>query len=106
MALMIRYFHSQNLLTPVTDEDGSEPWNKWLSGNGASTAWIQQTLQETLHIVGYSLASANDCPERDPTSWELLGKVAGSDEWESLHSIDVGEVVRTDRTTPRCVDTQ
>jgi hypothetical protein len=38
----------------------------------------------------YQLWTANDCPQRDPTSWTLLGQRDGSDEWDIL---DVQECV-------------
>ena len=51
---------------------------KWLTG-GTATGWIQfQFPQGTQYTVRrYSIASANDAPERDPRSWTLYGSNDG-----------------------------
>lgn len=38
-------------------------------------------------LCSYSLCSANDCPRRDPASFELMGRQAGQVVWEPLHAV-------------------
>lgn len=60
--------HAGNLLV-----EGTQSWNKWYSVNGAPH-WIEVTVSgPAIHLSRYSLRSANDCPHRDPTGWDIKG---------------------------------
>lgn len=53
---------------------GSEPWSKWVHPGYVTRSWVQAVLSKGPWLVtGYSVCSANDCPDRDPTSWRLMG---------------------------------
>lgn len=66
----------------------TEYWNKWYSGWGDS-GWIQLdiNLPEGVFMTKYSLCSANDCPERDPTHWRILG-LTGDEVWIELDVVE------------------
>jgi hypothetical protein len=72
--------HPINLLIP-----GNDPGNKWYTGNGGEQ-WIRVILPEPKAIKLYGLKSANDVEDRDPSSWEALGKTVGG-EWEVFHQV-------------------
>lgn len=61
--------HAANLLG-----DGSQEWNKWLHPDTDGTSWISVELSEPAVIGAYTMQAANDCPDRDPADWILLGK--------------------------------
>jgi len=48
---------------------------KWLDFSG--TTWVQIVVSSPAVLQAYSLASANDAPERDPASWTLSGSNDG-----------------------------
>jgi hypothetical protein len=73
--------HLRNLLL-----DGTEPWNKWLHPH-ASSSWVQAELESPAVLARYALCSANDCPERDPARWRLLGRRAADGVWGELHAV-------------------
>jgi hypothetical protein len=52
---------------------------KWLTG-GTATGWIQFQFPDGIqYVIGrYSIASANDAPERDPRNWTLAGSNDGA----------------------------
>ena len=58
---------------------------KWLDFGGGGmqgSAWLELRLLEGTApavVVAYDVASANDCPERDPCDWVLEGIVAEGD---------------------------
>mmetsp|Transcript_6197 Transcript_6197/g.22032 ORF Transcript_6197/g.22032 Transcript_6197/m.22032 type:complete len:269 (-) Transcript_6197:62-868(-) len=69
--------------------DGNEGWNKWFA-HPTTTAWIKLGVRRVegappSRLVGYAVKSANDCPGRDPTEWQLLAdgeevhRVGGAD---------------------------
>lgn len=49
-------------------------WNKWLHPDSDGTSWICVELSEPAVIGAYTMQAANDCPDRDPADWILLGK--------------------------------
>ena len=49
---------------------------KWLVDT--PTSWAQYTLDEPAEVVRYTLTSANDAPERDPSDWTLQGSADGA----------------------------
>ena len=63
----------------------SHPSTKWLDFKGGGVggrSWTEFHLSKDLPsavITHYDLVSANDCPERDPSSWQLLGLIESSD---------------------------
>ena len=48
------------------------------------TTWVQFDLDKPAFVTGYSITSANDYPERDPSTWEFLGWDAQSSTWVEL----------------------
>ena len=56
---------------------------KWLDfggGGAAGTAWLELRLlsgKAPAVVAAYDVASANDCPERDPCDWVLEGIIEG-----------------------------
>jgi hypothetical protein len=49
---------------------------KYLTFN--PSAWIQYQAPSSYIVKGYTIASANDAPERDPLNWTLQGSTNGS----------------------------
>lgn len=85
-------------------EGGSEAFDlditsKWFAGDGNPTGWLAYQFAETeTHVVtSYSLTSANDVPERDPSAWELQGSDDGSS-WVTIDERST-EVFATRRQT-------
>jgi hypothetical protein len=65
-------------------ENGSKAFDlnvntKWFAGDASATGWLAyQFPGTTSHVVhSYSITSANDVPERDPTAWQLQGSNDG-----------------------------
>lgn len=56
---------------------------KWLTFD--DTALLDFTLARPTAVSSYSLTSANDCPDRDPRDWTLLGSTDGRT-WTPLDS--------------------
>jgi hypothetical protein len=54
--------------------------SKWYAGDGIVTGWLAyQFPGTTSHAVhSYSLTSANDVPQRDPSEWQLQGSTDGA----------------------------
>jgi peptide-N4-(N-acetyl-beta-glucosaminyl)asparagine amidase len=77
----------------------SRPLTKWLDFNGGGvggSSWIEFRLPKdvpALTLAHYDLVSANDSPERDPFSWQLLGLVEESDGSGSWATLDEREQV-------------
>ncbi|SER87318.1 hypothetical protein SAMN04487983_102414 [Streptomyces sp. yr375] len=57
--------------------------NKWLTFD--DSALLDFTLARPAALASYSLTSANDCPDRDPRDWTLLGSFDGHT-WTPLDS--------------------
>ncbi|MGO1875963.1 GH92 family glycosyl hydrolase [Agrococcus casei] len=57
--------------------------SKWLVFE--STGWVEYEFDEAQPIVRYTLTSANDAEERDPSSFRVLGSQDG-EEWTLLDS--------------------
>lgn len=68
--------------------DGN-PETKFLL-SGFSNVWLQIEFEEPLVANSYTLTSANDFPERDPTDWVLQASHDG-DSWQTLDSKDSQE---------------
>ena len=57
-------------------------------------ATVRPTPPDGIAVVEYGLCAGNDCPERDPVTWTLLGLPADADadtppsEWVTLHTVD------------------
>jgi hypothetical protein len=53
--------------------------SKWFAGDTNATGWLAyQFPGNTSHVVqSYSVTSANDVPERDPSEWQLQGSNNG-----------------------------
>ena len=48
------------------------------------TTWIQFDLDKPALVTGYAIWSANDVPERDPSTWEFLGWDEDAQAWVML----------------------
>ncbi|MGW0781401.1 alpha-1,2-mannosidase [Streptomyces sp. NPDC002913] len=55
--------------------------SKWLAG--ARQAWVEFGFDAPVVLTSYTLASANDFPDRDPRDWFLYGSSDG-DSWTQL----------------------
>jgi fibronectin type 3 domain-containing protein len=64
---------------------------KWYTGGGYSSAWLQIDLGagNAQIVTRYDITSANDVPNRDPKTWQLLGSNNGTT-WTTLDT-RVGE---------------
>ncbi|WP_455584185.1 GDSL-type esterase/lipase family protein [Bacteroides sp.] len=51
--------------------------------SGGNSIWMRYDLPEAVKVGGYTLISANDSPDRDPSEWTLYGSVDGQ-KWEVL----------------------
>ncbi len=58
---------------------------KYLTFN--SSTWVQCNFNEPSLVSGYGIVSANDAPERDPSTWEFQGWDEATSAWITLHSI-------------------
>lgn len=65
----------------ATNLADAKPSTKWLAF--ASTGWVGYQLKHSAKVVSYSLTSANDHDERDPTKVRLQGSDDGST-WKTL----------------------
>jgi predicted alpha-1,2-mannosidase len=54
---------------------------KWLAFD--PSGWVRYQLSEPVAVVDYALTSANDSPDRDPSTWSLQGSHDG-DTWTTL----------------------
>jgi len=58
---------AENLL-----KDGEEDWNKWCAAPCAgNTSWTMLTFKNSINFCEIGFKSANDEPDRDPTSVEV-----------------------------------
>ena len=84
-----------DLLGVVTEPHGDSPAaegieniidnnvnTKYLTFNDAT--WVQFDLDKPSLVAGYSITSANDAPERDPSTWEFLGWDEQTSAWVVL----------------------
>jgi pectate lyase len=58
---------------------------KWFNDNTAATGWLQYNFGSGVKwaVARYDLTSANDVPQRDPMTWQLLGS-NDSNTWTTL----------------------
>ena len=68
---------------------------KWLDFN---KAFVILDLQDSARVDRYRLATADDCPERDPLDWTLEGRINSSEIWYLLDA-QTNFAVPTNRTT-------
>jgi flagellin len=59
--------------------------SKWLDLSPQGS-WIQYSYAPGIcgQLTAYTLTSANDCPERDPSDWQLLGSNDDGASWETV----------------------
>jgi flagellin len=59
--------------------------SKWLDLSPEGS-WIQYNYAPGMggQLCGYTLTSANDCPERDPSNWQLLGSNDEGASWDTV----------------------
>lgn len=68
--------------------DGTEPWNKWFHPGYVRQSWVDAVFVDgEKTVTAYALCSANDCPDRDPVSWQLLGFDSSARTWITLHGL-------------------
>lgn len=68
--------------------DGTESWNKWFHPGYVQQSWVDAVFADGEKTVSaYAICSANDCPDRDPVSWQLLGFGMNTQSWISLHEV-------------------
>ena len=90
----------------ITGEFDAEPWpgagspdgerianlidnninTKYLVGTAVS--WIDISTNRLSNATSYAITSANDAPERDPKSWELLGWDIDASAWVTIHTVE------------------
>ncbi len=69
------------------DDTTATKWLDFATNNPATRAsWIQYRYANGAQnvITQYTVASANDAPERDPRDWRLLGSNNGGTNWTTL----------------------
>jgi hypothetical protein len=54
---------------------------------GAEISWLGVYTDKLSNVIGYTLTSANDSPDRDPRTWDFQGWDVGADAWVTLHSV-------------------
>ena len=59
----------------VNNLNDGDAQTKWLVDT--PTSWAQYTLDQPAEVLKYTLTSANDAPERDPSDWQLQGSADG-----------------------------
>jgi PKD repeat protein len=72
--------------TNAFDNTGAK-WLDFANGNpGTRASWIQYQFPNGLQrvVTDYTIASANDSPERDPANWALLGSNDGGSSWVTM----------------------
>ena len=67
----------------------NDPDTKWLDFRRGD---LEFAFESPVAVASYTWATANDCPERDPTSWRLDAKREGEDEWIAVDSHDGRDV--------------
>ena len=73
--------------TNAFDNDSATKWLDFATNNPATRAsWIQFQMSNATRVVvsQYTITSANDSPERDPSAWRLLGSNNGGTNWTTL----------------------
>ena len=78
---------TNEMATNVFDNDLMTKWLDFATNNPATRAsWIQyrQPVGAIANVIQYTIASANDAPERDPSDWRLLGSNNGGTNWDIL----------------------
>ena len=71
----------ENLVKP-----GHEGWNKWLAP--VHESWVEIDFKGKMHTVaGLGFKSANDCPERDAKTVDVLA--FEKDEWKEVQTIEL-----------------
>jgi len=64
-----------------------DPGTKWCVEHRGQPVMWECRFPSPVTFREYSLTSANDVPERDPQTWELLGSSDG-EQWVTLHRCD------------------
>jgi hypothetical protein len=67
--------------TPDKAFDG-DVTTKWLDFSPQGS-WIQRDYDKATVVSAYAITTAEDCPERDPKDWQLLGSNDGKN-WTTL----------------------
>ncbi|MGW7577481.1 SMI1/KNR4 family protein [Streptomyces sp. NPDC054765] len=94
----VRAHHEYEVAGEVADNVLNGSHAKWLGNWGMGGAWLEFRLVRPAVVRYYVLASANDCPDRDPMDWTLQGSHDGR-QWTALDS-RTGQVF-TRRHQPR-----
>ena len=59
--------------TGVNSNSGTSKWFAPLDKNSFNVTLEITVVGSPIRLSGYALKSANDCPFRDPKTWQLLG---------------------------------
>ncbi|MGW1561947.1 SMI1/KNR4 family protein [Streptomyces sp. NPDC002144] len=94
----VRVHHEYEAAGEVADNLLNGSRAKWLGNWRTGGAWLEFSLVRPVVVRYYVLASANDCPDRDPRDWTLQGSHDGR-QWTALDS-RTGQVF-TRRHEPR-----
>lgn len=54
----------------------------------SESTWIDYSMEERSLVSAYTISSANDAPERDPSTWEFQAFDEEADDWLTLHKVD------------------
>ena len=68
-------------VSKAIDDNLSTKYCCYVAAN--ATVWIRYQLDSPVRITSYTIASANDAPERDPATWRLQGSNDGNT-WEDI----------------------
>ena len=87
---------AQNIETNQIGSPGEHPPNifldndsKWFTGSAPSAGnphWVSWTFGEPYSFNAFTIATANDMPDRDPATWRLLGRNSATDTWSVIHN--------------------
>ncbi|WP_449487421.1 SMI1/KNR4 family protein, partial [Streptomyces griseorubiginosus] len=94
----IRAHHEYEAVGEIAHNLLNGSHTKWLGNWRTGGAWLEFRLVRPAAVRYYVLASANDCPDRDPMHWTLHGSHDGR-QWTALDS-RTGQVF-TRRHQPR-----
>ena len=80
--------HASTATEEIASTMDNDPTTKWcVETNDEPVVWLAKAVPGAVAANSYTLTSANDVPERDPSSWEFAGSMDGQT-WTTLDKHD------------------